>query len=529
MSGSHTRRSLLLNTWVQLGLVIVIVVLANTWAADRFFRIDLTTDKRYSLDLVTRALMYKVDKPLYARVYFTSGLQPPYNNHQQVTIDKLEEMRAYSGGLMEISVKDPTGYKELEEEARRFGVQPVQYRYKSANVSELKRVYMGVALVYGDRQEVLPAITQTDSLEYDLARAIRALVSEEDRKTIGYVTGHGEPDLLTASGPVQSLRGRLVEDYDLTAVSIDGTAGVPPEVDALFVIGPQRPVSDRALYHLDQFLMRGGSLAMFLTSTRPNLRTMKPINIYHGLDALVGSYGVQVNRDSVVDRVRNGKMGFPIRQGKVIRQTEINYPLIPKATELSESSPVVKGLDNMLFPFVSSLTLAEPMPPDITADVLAASSDTSGRIKGVRTIDPNAYTRLAPGEEQGSFPLLISLTGQWASYFADKDIPPANLAPGEEPVPDNPAARLRQGADARLIVSGSADFVANNLPFMLNLTDWMLQDESLIGIRSKTVKLPSLEPLEPDESRKYKLINMLLGPVLLLVLGIGRLIARRRS
>ncbi|MCP4226599.1 MAG: hypothetical protein GY773_24945, partial [Actinomycetia bacterium] len=244
-----------------------------------------------------------------------------------------------------------------------------------------------------------------------------------------YVTGHGEPDLLTASGPVQSLRGRLVEDYDLTAVSIDGTAGVPPEVDALFVIGPQRPVSDRALYHLDQYLMRGGSLAMFLTSTRPTLRTMKPINIYHGLDALVGSYGVQVNRDSVVDRVRNGKMGFPVRQGKVIRQTEINYPLIPKATLLSESSPVVKGLDNMLFPFVSSLTLAEPMPPDITADVLAASSDTSGRIKGVRTIDPNAYTRLAPGEEQGSFPLLISLTGQWASYFADKDIPPAHPPP----------------------------------------------------------------------------------------------------
>lgn len=525
----HTRRSLLLNVWIQLALVFGIVVLANTWAADRFFRLDLTADKRYSLDLVTRALMYKVDKPLYARVYFTSGLQPPYNNHQQVTIDKLEEMRAYSGGLMEISVQDPTGYTELEEEARRFGVTPVQYRYKSANVSELKRVYMGVALVYGDRQEILPAITQTDSLEYDLARAIRSLVSEEDRRTIGYVTGHGEPDLLTASGPVQNLRGRLVEDYDLEAVSIDGTEGVPPEVDALFVIGPQRPLTDRAVYHLDQYLMRGGSLAMFLTNTRPNLRTMRPVNVYHGLDALVGSYGVQVNRDSVVDRVRNGKMGFPVRQGKVIRQTEINYPLIPKATALSQTSPVVKGLDSMLFPFSSSLTLADPMPPDVRADILASSADSSGRIKGVRTIDPNAYTRLAPGEEQGSFPLLISLTGQWSSYFADKDIPPANLQPGEDPIPDNPAARLRRGTDARLVVSGSADFVANNLPLMLNLTDWMLQDESLISIRSKTVKLPSLEPLETAASRKYKLVNLLLGPALLLLLGLARVAMRRRS
>ena len=525
----HTRRSLLLNVWIQLFLVIGVVVLANTWAADRFFRIDLTADKRYSLDLVTRALMYKVDKPLYARVYFTSGLQPPYNNHQQVTIDKLEEMRAYSGGLMEITVKDPTGYRELEEEARRFGVTPVQYRYKSASVSELKRVYMGVALVYGDRQEVIPAITQTDSLEYDLARAIRALVSEEDRRTIGYVTGHGEPDLLTAGGPVQNLRGRLVEDYELTAVDIDGADGVPEEIDALFVIGPQRPLPDRAQYHLDQYLMRGGSLALFLTSTRPNLRTMRPINIYHGLDALVGSYGVQLNRDSVVDRVRNGKMPFPVRQGKVIRQTEINYPLIPRATELSEKSPVVKGLDSMLFPFVSSLSLAENMPPDVTAEVLASSSGSSGRIKGVRTVDPNAYARLAPGEEQGSFPLLISLTGRWTSYFADKDIPAPVLAPGEDAIPDNPASRLRQGADARLVVSGSADFVANNLSFMLNLTDWMLQDESLIGIRSKAVKLPSLEPLEPAEARNYKLLNLVLGPVLLLLFGAVRTLLRRRS
>ena len=525
----QTRRTLLFNVWVQLALVTVIVVLANTWAADRFFRIDLTTDKRYSLDLVTRALMYKVDKPLYARVYFTGGLQPPYNNHQQVTIDKLEEMRAYSGGLMEISVKDPTGFRELEEEARRFGVQPVQYRYKSANVSELKKVYMGVALVYGDRQEILPAITQTDSLEYELARAIRALVSEEDRRTIGYVVGHGEPDLLTAEGPVQSLRGRLLEDYDLKAVSIDGTAGVAEDIDALYLIGPQRPLTDRALYHVDQYLMRGGSLALFLTNTRPNTRTMRPINIYHGVDALVGSYGVQINRDSVIDRVRNGKMAFPMRQGKVIRQTEISYPLIPRATELSTTSPVVKGLDNMLFPFASSLTLADNMPPDVTPEVLAASSEASGRLKGVRTIDPNAYARLAPGEEQGSFPLLISMTGRWSSYFADKDIPTANLQPGEEPVPDNPAARLRQGTDARLVVSGSADFVANNLPFMLNLTDWMLQDESLIGIRSKNVTLPALEPLETAESRKYKLFNLLAGPALLLLLGLVRLFMRRRS
>ena len=92
----HLRRVLLLNVWIQLLLVIAIVILANTWGAQRFFRLDLTADKRYSLDLVTRALMYELDKPLYAKVYFTDGLQTPYNNHEEIVTDKLEELRAYA-------------------------------------------------------------------------------------------------------------------------------------------------------------------------------------------------------------------------------------------------------------------------------------------------------------------------------------------------------------------------------------------------------------------------------------------------
>ena len=33
---------------------------------------------------------------------------------------------------------------------------------------------MGAALVYGDKQEVLPIVTQIETLEYDIARALRS-------------------------------------------------------------------------------------------------------------------------------------------------------------------------------------------------------------------------------------------------------------------------------------------------------------------------------------------------------------------
>ena len=134
------RRSLLTNTWAQLVLVIGIVIAANTWASGTFARLDLTADRVYSLDLSTRALLYRLDKPLLAKVYFTKGLQAPYNNHEQILLDKLEDFRAYSKGLMDIEVADPTGLKELTEEAQRFGIEPIQYRYRSAQVTELKKV-----------------------------------------------------------------------------------------------------------------------------------------------------------------------------------------------------------------------------------------------------------------------------------------------------------------------------------------------------------------------------------------------------
>ena len=408
-----------------------------------FLRADLTEDRLYSLDLASRTIMYRLEKPLVAKVYFTGGLQAPYNNHEQALVDKLEDFRAYSRGLMEIEVVDPTNVKELEEEARRFGIEPIQYRYRSSSVTEMKRVFMGVALVYGGRQQVLPAVTRLETLEYDLARAVKALVTEEEPRVIGWTVSSGEPNLLQGQGPLGTIRDRLAEDYVLKSIELGGEGGVDEEVDALFVVGPQRPLTDRALYQLDQFLMRGGALAVFVTNTKPDLRTLRPRNVYHGLEPILGHYGIKLNRDSVVDRAQNGVMRFPVRQGKYMVQMPVNYPLIPRATELDRESAVVKDLDNMLVPFTSSLDIAENLPSEIEPRVLASTSPASGRIKGIQTVDPNAYKVVAGGEERGSFPVLISMTGTWPSFFADKDIRGSRsptgrpgLKPGRVPPPD---------------------------------------------------------------------------------------------
>lgn len=512
------RRSLRLNSVLQLIAVLVIVVLANLLGLKHFARLDLTEDRVHTLSTQARALVNGLDKPLLIKVFFTQGLEAPYNNHQAILTDKLGEFRAWSNGRIELQVVDPTGDKDLEAEAARYGIQPIQYRYRSADRQELKQVYMGVALIYGDRQDVMPAVTQVQTIEYDLARSIKALTAKVGRKKVGFIVGHDEPDLLTGRGPVETLRGRILESHDLVAVDL-AADGLPEELDALLVIGPQKPLSLREQYLIDQYLMGGGPVAVFVTNFKPDMRTFRALSVYHGLEALLGHYGFKVDRDLVADRKSNGQMRFPVRQGQYVVQQAINYPLIPKTTDLSQSSLVVRDLDVMMFPFVSSITPVEPNPHGAEVEVLARSTPESGRIPHVQRIDPPAYRMRDPAETQGAFPLLVSARGSFTSYFADKPIP--------EPQPGDEEARIRESGTTRLVVAGSADFVANNLTFMQNLVDWMVQDGSLVAIRSKTVQVPALEHQEPGTLQAAKALN-LLGPAgLLILIGLARLVRRR--
>lgn len=521
------RQVLSFNSWLQLLCVVVIIVSVNVISSRHFVRVDVTDDKVHSLDMSTRALVWQLDKPLNVKVYFTEGLQAPYNNHRSALVDKLEELRAYSQGWMTIDVIDPTNLKELEAEAKRFGIEPIDYRFRDQNSTELRKVYMGAALVYGDKQEILPIITQVETLEYDLARALRLLLSPDQSKpVIGFVTGHQEPNLLEAGGPLATLRERLLESYDIVEVPLGGVEGVPNSVDVLWEIGPQEPLSPRALYQLDQFLLKGGSLGVFITNSKADMRTLKPQNLFHGLEPLLGHYGVQVNRDLLVDRVNNGRMTFPIRYGEKVQPVQLNYPLIPKLTKINPLAPAVKGIDSMLAPFASSISIAEQLSKDVEAEVWVSTSERAGTLRGVTTLDPKAFQLVSPGEETGSRSVIVGLTGRWTSYFAQNAIP--NPETGETLGAYEESERLREGANARLMVAGSADMVANNIAFMLNLADWMVQDEALINIRSKVLRVNTFEPLEQSTLLKYRLFNLFGGSVALFLLVGVRWILRRK-
>lgn len=526
------RRTLLGHAWAQTVLWVLLAVVVNHASSAAFLRADLTDDKVYTLSPAARAEMGKLEKPMVARVYFTPGLEAPYNNHLQAVREKLEELRAYSNGRLEVQVIDPTEADKAEE-AQRFGVNPIQYRYQSSDRAEVKQVFMGVSLSYGDRQEIVDPITRLETLEYELVRAVHALVTpSDDRKTVALLQGNGEPDLskFPPENPMGQLRDRLAQQYDLQPVTLGGDLGVPEEVDVVVVIGPQQPLDDRALYQLDQFLMRGGSLALFVSSLKPDWESMRPIEVRHAMDAWLGSYGVKLGKDAILDRKYNEVMRVPVQSGRRRSMVPVNYALIPIAPELAPDSPITRGLNRAVSPFSTTVELADPLPQGVEGKVLIRTSENSTAIPGLRTVNPTAFQEVSKAEKPGPFGIAVSLTGKFHSFFADSEIPRPPAGADGSVARDDPDSKIVDGEEARLVVVGSADFVANNVPFVMNTVDWLVQDAALVSIRSRGTEVDTFDPPESGDAWKWKLA-IPVAPLLLLLAGGAAvwLLPRRRA
>ncbi len=93
------------------------------------------------------------------------------------------------------------------------------------------------------------------------------------------------------------------------------------------------------------------------------------------------------------------------------------------------------------------------------------------------------------------------------------------------------------GPTGRVVVVGDTDVLQDrflqgnpaNLAFGLNVVDWLTQDESLIGIRAKTRAPPSLAFSSEAKQDFVKHANVIGVPVLLILLGVLRMLKRRRK
>ena len=99
-------------------------------------------------------MIAKIDDLLIMKVYFSDDLPNELGNTKRFLQDLLEEYAAYSKDNIRFYFTVPESSDDLENEARKDGIQPVQMQVVENDKLEIKRVYLGMALLYENNNRV---------------------------------------------------------------------------------------------------------------------------------------------------------------------------------------------------------------------------------------------------------------------------------------------------------------------------------------------------------------------------------------
>jgi len=504
-------------------LILVVLILVNLVSLKLFSRLDMTDERIFSLSEASKKIVRNLDDKLLVKMFFTSDLPPTQSANLRYIKDQLEEYRSYSNGNLELELIDPHD-SEKEMEAQRYQIPPLQMNVMQNDKLEIKKVYMGMAFLYEDKFETIPIVQNLSGLEYQISSLIKKLTSPKI-PTVGFLTGHGEP---TISEGLTYLNENLRNEYQVRELNLQEVKEVPRDINSLVLIGPQNPFSDWEKYVLDQFIMRGGKLGLFLNKIDVDLREQIAQPLSLEIDDFLENYGIKINDDLVVD-AKCSQLRVQQSRGFFAVTNLVNYPYFPTATNFNKDHIIVRGLESVEFPFISSIDPSFAERKNLNFDPLVLSSDKSGSLTSPFDITP-FKTFSAEDFNNKNLILASVISGRFKSFFADnpKPQPPENITPD--------TVSLNESPENRMVVVGDADFIQDgkmgskdNLIFFLNVLDWLSQDETLISIRSKEVTSRPLKKISEGSKKALKYGNILGIPILVILFGMVRWRIRKQA
>ncbi|MFC1628790.1 GldG family protein [Gemmatimonadota bacterium] len=517
-------------------LITGILIVANVLGTNLFLRIDLSGRGIYSLSSASKEVVRSLDDRLTIKAYFSSDLPAQAVGISRYVKDKLDDYQAYGRQKVHFEFVDPSSDEELEQEALAFGIQPVRAQVVERDKVEYRLVYLALVFMYQDRTETIPFVQQTAGLEYDITTAIRR-VSQASLPVIGFLSGHG---MAQPETDLQTWTGELERHYQIRTVSVDSFRSVPHDIEALYIVGPVEGFNEWERYAIDQFIMRGGRTAWLIDAVDADLQQSQqgmaqPMLL--GMDSWLAYYGIRVRKALVMDR-SNYPIGVTSQRGMFRVQEQIPYPFFPVIRNYNKEHPMVKDMgDAVLFyasPIDTSFARPDPAsqadvdtihawpasPPRVTIEPILYSSEISSVQEEFFFIQPNQA--MGEGNFQGGpYALAATITGEFTSAFSS---PPA--------VPDSVflPVIISGPVENRLVVVGDGTFAREqyvtadqsgaNITLLLNMADWLFQDEALISIRAKEVDHRPLKELPDTVRALVKWMNILLPSAFAILAGL---------
>jgi gliding-associated putative ABC transporter substrate-binding component GldG len=507
-------------------VVIAIVVVINLIGLRVFTRADLTENSIYTLSKASRNTVADLSDRLTVKAYFTKDLPPPYNANSRYVKDALGDYAAYGQGMFHYEFVDPVDEKSLEEEAQRYRIQPVQVNVLEKDNVQLKKVYMGLVLIYGDKHETLPLIQNVDNFEYEMTSAIKRLVAEKLPR-VGFLGGFATPDL---GQDMRNITSELAKHYQVTPINLNaGSELIDKTLDVLCIVQPKEKLDDWTRFCIDQYIMEGGKVGWFINKVKADVQTSQASIIQLGIDEQTRRYGFTVANNLVTD-LQASMINVQQNQGFFTITNMVRYPCFPEVTKFNNNQPIVKDFRSLNMFFPSSVDTLTPASGKVAISPLFFSSDKTKIQQG--RFDINPMTRATMEEFTGGSKILgATFVGTFASAFEGKPVPHPTDSTASIPS----VQVLTMSPETRMVVVGDGNFVQGqyaqggpNQVLFLNAVDWLSQDSDMITIRSREA---AVRPLKPDISdgtkQTVKYANIVGPPILVLLLGLFRWTAKR--
>jgi hypothetical protein len=265
--------------------------------------------------------------------------------------------------------------------------------------------------------------------------------------------------------------------FDIARVDLDEP--LPDDIHALVVFGPRGTFSDYQLYQMDQFVMRGGSLVVFLNTWEVKMQLMNVKGNFDekgslarntsNIGQLVAHWGIKPTDKLLVDLTQNGRVALYVqflRQGDRIipfQQSGFDYPALPSFTDFDKSDPLVRATTTLTFPWPTSLELNVAADSPGTQIVpLVRSSRNAVLIDDLSfpVYPPQAQEEALVGRSgDGPHTVAALARGDLKSFFAGREAPAKPAAtPDAQPTPNEVVPKDKPRLDAgqgRVLVIGS--------------------------------------------------------------------------
>lgn len=547
-------------------ILIGTLALVSVLSSQYFFRIDLTSEKRYSLSEVSKQLVEGLEKPIDITLYLDGEMPAGFRKLQQSIVQKIDDYNAYASQRISLTIVDPYQISDVKRREQLFtrlsdeGLQPTDIRQNTDQGTITRRIYPGAILQYGDKRLSVNLLKNNsllgseqnfnnsiESLEYEFSEAFSELITTK-KQMVAFLKGQGELNEFETHDIVGSLSGK----YEVTSTTASELPLNSGRIKTLIVANPVKPFAEKDKFFIDQFLMNGGRILWLISPVSVSLDSLStgymtlafPQRL--NLEDQLFRYGVRLNTNLVQDAecllipVNTAAAGSP---PKFTPAPWYYSPLLMPAP----NSVISRNLNRIKSDFVSTIDTVGRMP-QVKKTVILTSSDHSLVTQAPQEISlasinnpPSRSLFRDPAQTIG-----VLLDGIFPSVFQNRMVTEFGV---------NSTSVLSESKPTKMIVYSAGNLIANqyhisgekveymplgydrfsqqtfgNKALMLNSVNYLCDDDGLMQLRSRSFKIRLLDKVRlKEEKLAWQLINVLVPLFLIAVFGSVFMLIRRKK